>query len=291
MNRKLIGQMILLYLLWGMNWAVMTVVNRYFPPVLFVAYRFSMGAAVLVIFCMFRRIPLPERKCWPWIALSGILLMAVNNLMVQIGTKYLGAGLVAVLDYTMSVWMAILGVLFLKEKMTAHKAAGISMAVVGLCILMNVDVRGETWAIVMMIAAAVIWALSSLIVKVKLGGCSMIPMTMGQMICAAVVLDIYVMIFPQGSPQWCLPSVASLLYNGILCSALCFVIWSRMLDKMEAGTASVTVMAVPAIGVLAGVIFLHEPMTVSRAIGMILLFVGILTVVGAGLPAKKRSRK
>ena len=291
MDKKLVGPVMILYIAWGLNWVVMTVANRYFPAIVFVALRFSLGALVLILYCLIRRVPLPEKRFWPWIALSGILMMALNNLLVQIATRHLGAGLVAVLNYSMSVWTAILGMIFLHEKMTARKAGGIILALVGLFVLMRVNVSGELWAVFMMIGASVIWAVSNLITKAKLAGCSRIAMTTGQMICGAAVLDVAALVTNHDPVQWTLPGLGALVYNGVLCSAVAFVIWSRMLDKMEAGTASVTVMAVPAIGVLAGVIFLHEPMTVSRAIGMILLFVGILTVVGAGLPAKKRSRK
>lgn len=287
MDKKLIGPVLLLYLAWGLNWVVMTVANRYFPALVFVALRFSLGALVLILYCLIRRVPLPEKRFWPWIALSGILMMALNNLLVQIATRHLGAGLVAVLNYSMSVWTAILGMVFLHEKMTVRKTSGIILALVGLFVLMRVNVSGELWAVFMMIGASVIWAVSNLITKAKLAGCSRIAMTTGQMICGAAVLDLVTLVTPHDPVQWTLPGLGALVYNGVLCSAVAFVIWSRMLDKMEAGTASVTVMAVPAIGVLAGVIFLHEPMTVSRAIGMILLFVGILTVVGAGLPMKK----
>jgi len=271
--------LILLYMIWGFNWVVMTTANRYFPPILFVALRFTFGAICLLIFCRIRKIPFPETRYLPWIALSGLLLMAVGNILVQISTQYLGAGMVAVLDYTMAVWMTILAVIFLREKITLRKAAGIALSVAGLFILMQVDIHGKLWAIGLTILAAVTWAIANLIVKTKLSDCAMIPVTAWQMTFAAAVLDIYVGIFPQGTVNWCLPAVNALLYNGIFASALAFVLWSIILDRMEAGKASVAVMAVPAIGVLSGVIFLHEPMTPGIAIGMAILFAGILTVL------------
>ena len=51
---------------------------------------------------------------------------------------------------------------------------------------------------------------------------------------------------------------------------------------MEAGKASISVMAVPAVGVLSGVLVLHEPMSVSIAFGMLLIFAGVITVLRPG---------
>ena len=75
----------LLYAIWGFNWVVMKTANAYFPPVLFVAFRFLIGAAVMLSVCAWRRIPVPERKYWKWITATGILQIAVNNVCMQIG--------------------------------------------------------------------------------------------------------------------------------------------------------------------------------------------------------------
>ena len=88
MDKKLVGPVMILYIAWGLNWVVMTVANRYFPAIVFVALRFSLGALVLILYCLIRRVPLPEKCFWPWIALSGILMMALNNLLVQIATRH-----------------------------------------------------------------------------------------------------------------------------------------------------------------------------------------------------------
>lgn len=119
----------LLYAIWGFNWVVMKTANAYFPPVLFVAFRFLIGAAVMLSVCAWRRIPVPERKYWKWIAATGILQIAVNNVCMQIGMYSLTAGVVSVLNYTMPVWMAILAQLFLKERLTLRKIAGIAICI------------------------------------------------------------------------------------------------------------------------------------------------------------------
>jgi drug/metabolite transporter (DMT)-like permease len=81
---------------------------------------------------------------------------------------------------------------------------------------------------------------------------------------------------------WTTTSVIALIYTGIIASALAWFLWNYLLVKMEAGQASIAVMAVPAVGVLCGIIFLGEPMTLSIALGMAILFAGILIVLGLG---------
>ena len=74
-------------------------------------------------------------------------------------------------------------------------------------------------------------------------------------------------------------AIGALLYNGLLASAIAFVIWNYVLSNMEAGKASVAMMAVPAVGVLAGIIVLGEPMNLNRAVGMAAIIAGIIIVL------------
>lgn len=80
-------------------------------------------------------------------------------------------------------------------------------------------------------------------------------------------------------------SVGFILYNGILASALAFFLWSYVLSHMDAGKASVSILAVPVVGVLCGVVFLDETMTFTKGIGMLMILLGILAVLA---PAKQK---
>ena len=104
----MIKALILLYIIWGYNWVVMKVSTAYFPPVLFVACRALMAAAVLLLVCAFRHTFWPERKYWPWIFLTGVSQIVLNNAAMQIGIVTLSAGLVAVLNYTMPVFLSLI---------------------------------------------------------------------------------------------------------------------------------------------------------------------------------------
>lgn len=64
--------------------------------------------------------------------------------------------------------------------------------------------------------------------------------------------------------------------------SVAFILWNYILSNMEAGKASIAVMAVPAVGVLSGVLVLHEPMSLSIAFGMLLIFAGVITVLRPG---------
>ncbi|MDD4600389.1 MAG: DMT family transporter [Negativicutes bacterium] len=269
------GAIALLCLIWGLNWVVMKQANQVFPPVLFTTFRFILGSGLLLSVAYFKQIPIPRCDDWKWIILGGILQIAFFNTAVQVGMQFLSAGFSSVLSYSMPLWVTIMAHFLLGERLTKRKAAGVVMGMVGLVVLLNVSGGGDWWAIILTLAGAVAWALSSILVKLKLPHCDVLQYTTWQMVVGAVVLSMYSALFEHGTIEWGWLAVGYLLYNGILASALAFLLWTYILSNTEAGKASVSVLVIPIIGVLAGVILLHEPLYWNTVAGMALILAGI----------------
>lgn len=269
----------LIYLIWGMNWVVMKTANTFFPPITFVAYRFLFGALVLLSVWFWLHLPLPKKKYWPWIFLTGILQMGLNNIAAQTSMLTLGAGMVSVLNYSMPVFAAVMAHFLLGERLTWRKGVGIVLAIAGMAVLMDVHAGGDVTAICIGLLSAIFWGLASIFVKLKLSDVNAISLTTWQMVCASLTLLVYTTVVPQGPVIWNKESILCLLYNGVLASALAFFLWSWILQHIEVSKASVAVLAVPIVGVVGGILCLGEPMTLHIFFGMIMIMAGIYIVV------------
>lgn len=276
----------LIYLIWGMNWVVMKTANTFFPPITFVAYRFLFGALVLLSVWFWLHLPLPKKKYWPWIFLTGILQMGLNNIAAQTSMLTLGAGMVSVLNYSMPVFAAVMAHFLLGERLTWRKGAGIVLAIVGMAVLMDVHAGGDVTAICIGLLSAVFWGLASIFVKLKLADVNPISLTTWQMVCASLSLLAYTAVVPQGEVVWNAESVLCLIYNGILASALAFFLWSWILQHIEVSKAAVAVLAVPVVGVVGGILCLGEPMTLHIFFGMLMIMAGICIVVTNKRPSQ-----
>ncbi|MBR1646803.1 MAG: DMT family transporter [Selenomonadaceae bacterium] len=270
--------LVAIWLIWGLNWVVMKTANNYFPPILFVTWRFGTGALILLAVAYWRKIPLPDKKFLPWIFLSGICLIVLNNIAAQVGMQSISAGMAAVLNYTAPLWTAILAHFTLNEKLTRRKVTGIFLALIGLYVLMGLQGVDDLTAAFVIIAGAMIMAVSNILVKLKLSKCDMIQLTTWQMVFGALTLVIYSSLVPQGEINWCVESVLFVIYNGALASALAFFLWNVVLTHLQAGTASIATLVAPAVGVIGGVIFLGEPFTAHIVLGIVLIFAGIILV-------------
>lgn len=276
----------LIYLIWGMNWVVMKTANTFFPPITFVAYRFLFGALVLLSVWFWLHLPLPKKKYWPWIFLTGILQMGLNNIAAQTSMLTLGAGMVSVLNYSMPVFAAVMAHFLLGERLNWRKGAGIVLAIAGMAVLMDVHAGGDVTAICIGLLSAVFWGLASIFVKLKLADVNPISLTTWQMVCASLSLLAYTAIVPQGEVIWNTESVLCLIYNGVLASALAFFLWSWILQHIEVSKASVAVLAVPVVGVVGGILCLGEPMTLHIFFGMLMIMAGIYIVVTNKRPSQ-----
>lgn len=276
----------LIYLIWGMNWVVMKTANTFFPPITFVAYRFLFGALVLLSVWFWLHLPLPKKKYWPWIFLTGILQMGLNNIAAQTSMLTLGAGMVSVLNYSMPVFAAVMAHFLLGERLSWRKGVGIVLAIAGMAVLMDVHAGGDVTAICIGLLSAVFWGLASIFVKLKLSDVNPIFLTTWQMVCASLSLLAYTAIVPQGEVVWNTESVLCLIYNGVLASALAFFLWSWILQHIEVSKASVAVLAVPVVGVVGGILCLGEPMTLHIFFGMLMIMAGIYIVVTNKRPSQ-----
>ncbi|WP_301859538.1 DMT family transporter [uncultured Megasphaera sp.] len=280
----MIKALLLLYAIWGFNWVVMKQANAFFPPITFSCYRFLLASVVLLAVNVFLRLPVPPRRYWPWIVATGILQIAVNNGGIQMGTVSLGAGMVAVINYSMPVWMAILAYFILHEELTKRKLAGIAVCMLGLAVLMNVDTVGSVSGLVITVIAAVAWAVAGIIVKKQNQlyhgrDCTMIQYTTWQIVVGAGVLFVYSLWFEPGTVVWTPMAVACLGYNGFLASAVAFFLWNHVLTHMEAAKAGVAILGVPVVGVICGVLVLGEQLHWNSAVGMALILGGIVCIV------------
>ncbi len=280
----MIKALLLIYAIWGFNWVAMKEATLFFPPVLFSCYRFALGAAVLLAVNAWLKLPIPPRCYWKWIALTGLLGIAGNNAAMQIGIKDLDAGLVAVLNYSMPVWVAILAHFFLNERLTKRKCLGIAVSMTGLIILMHIDSLGNAASLCITVGGAIAWAAANIIIKYqnsKLHGkdCTMLQYTAWQMAVGSAALFLYTTFMETDTVNWTPMAAACLAYNGILASALAFFLWNFILTRMEAGTASIAILAVPVVGVACGIVFLGETLYVSTAAGMFLILAGIILIV------------
>ena len=272
----------LLGLIWGYNFIVMKVALDYFPPVLFSAYRFLLGAGILLLICSYKKIPLPKKSDLKWYALCGVLQTSYVFIINQLALQYLDAGLTSLLVYTMPIWFAFLAHFFIGERLTPMKILALVLGIVGLFMVMEVNPFQLDWYGVNLIAqlavlsGALAWAISNIIVKKVLHSHNKWQFSAYQMLIGAIVLFLYSFLFEQGQTTiWNWNAFMVVFYAGAIASALAFVLWFYLLSSGEGGKTTLSLLLVPVVSILSGWLFLDEVMSSISIIGIITILSAI----------------
>jgi drug/metabolite transporter (DMT)-like permease len=84
---------------------------------------------------------------------------------------------------------------------------------------------------------------------------------------------------PEAPLHWTTSLVLSLIYNVGPASAVAFLLWFMLQQRIEANVLSLIVLIVPLVGIAAGWLQLGEQPSLPDAVGMALILSGIAVMV------------
>lgn len=266
-----------LALVWGYNWVVMKIAIRYAPPVEFAALRLLLGALVLFVVLLALRKPLRPERVWPyfWIGVfqsGGFVGLATWAVLTA------GAGKVAVLSYTMPLWVAVAGWPLLGERLSKVQIAALGAALAGIILILDIwQARGSLFSDGLALLAGLSWAAGVIVSKriQREGTVDVLNLTTWQMFFGGVVVGIAALLVPEHATQWSATYIAALAYNVLGASALAYFLWVFVLQHLPARDASMGTLANPVVGIIAAWLQLGETPNVWEATGMALVVVSL----------------
>lgn len=270
----------LLALIWGYNWVVMKVGVRDCDPFTFAAIRNVLGALALFVVAALRRDPLrPQALCWT--VIFGIFQTSLFGLTVW--ALYIGsAGKTSVLTYTMPFWLLAIAWPVLGEKIAGWQWAAVALALAGLVLVLDPGNLRGVWASVLAILGGLSWAIASVLFKIiqKRHHIPLLPFTAWQALIGSIPLVLVAALVDREGPKWTGSLIGAMAYNVILASAVAWVLWLYVLDRLPAGTAGIRTLAIPVVGAASAWIQLGERPGRLEGIGLalILIALAILTV-------------
>lgn len=274
---------------WGLNWPLIKFGLAYITPLWFAATRALLGAACLfVVMAARRRLRWPARADLGLLVSVGVLQVGVNLALVHIAVQLIEAGRSVILAYTTPLWVTPLAALFLGEKLTLRKLAGVGLGIAGLAVLFGPTavVLADPASLLgnaLPVLAAMISA--GAIVHVRWRGASVNAFDLApwQVLAgAAVVMPIALIV--EGTPAitWSAPLAMVLAYNGALATA--FGLWAYVVVMRDLPAVSTAIgsLGVPVVGLLASAVILGESLSLDKGLGLALIITGVLVVTVFG---------
>ena len=142
--------LLILYVVWGSTYLGIAIAIETIPPFVMAAIRFVIAGLVLVGWSMAREgrsFTAPSRREWRDSAIVGALLLGGGMGMVSFGEQTVPSGITALLIALMPVWVAILGRVFLGERLPRLAVIGIVAGFGGVAILIGPSAFGGSGAL------------------------------------------------------------------------------------------------------------------------------------------------
>jgi drug/metabolite transporter (DMT)-like permease len=269
--------------IWGITFISTKVLLVAYSPVEILFFRLILAIVALSVASP-PRLPLGRPSIqaeWKY-ACAGLCGVTLFFVFQNVALTYTLAANVSVLLSAAPLFTALLSRTALGERLKANFFLGFGLAIAGIILIafngsfvLKLNPLGDLLSIL----AAVVWAAYSILIKTA---------NAPQQALFAVTRKVFLyglfFLLPV-LPFWgfrlglerlaALPNVFNLLFLGVLGSALCFATWNYAVHALGPVKTSVYVYLVPLVSMAAGVVWLHEPVTLVAGTGMALILAGM----------------
>ncbi|XDZ64901.1 DMT family transporter [Alphaproteobacteria bacterium LSUCC0684] len=267
---------ILVALTWGMGLVFAKAAIGHFPPILLMAFRFTVTALAMIWFFP------PPRGAFR--ALIGIAFIscAVQYSLTFSGLARLDAGVAGLIVQLEVPFLTLLGAFFLGEKTGLRKWIGIGLAFLGVYIISGEPrVAEDLGAVFLVIGGAATWAIGQALIR-KLENIDGLTLTAWIALMAAPQLFFMSAVFETGHLEAILEADwvvwGSVLYLGLVMTAIGYGMWYTLIRRNPVSQAAPFLLLLPVFTIAGGVTFLGETLTTPMLIGGAIVLAGVSSI-------------
>jgi drug/metabolite transporter (DMT)-like permease len=275
-SRKSLFYFLLVGFLWGIPYLLMKVAVEEIPPSAIVAGRTLIGAAILIPVALYRKTFKGAVLGFKYVAFYALLEMIGPWILISTAQKKIDSGLAGLLISTVPIFAAIITSLRGDHSVWQFKRMfGIVVGFIGLIAVVGIESfsgNSHPASIAMMILAAMGYSYAIIMVTTNL------PLVDGIAINGLAMAITSIFWAPLAIAQWpaqvSLKPALSLIALGVLCTALAFLIFFKLLVEIGPARGSLVTYLNTSVAVVLGVIVLDEPITIGLIVGLPLVLIG-----------------
>ena len=280
---------------WGITWPVTKAIVAQVPPLWASTIRSAIAGIALLGAAAGRAAALivPKRGDWPVVVNIALLHMVAFAALVAVGLQFITAGRSVVLGYTAPLWVVPGARLFLGERITARRAAGVGIGVAGLALMFNplaFDWSDSNAVLgnALILLGALCWAVSILHVRAHTWISTPFQLVFWEVLLATVVL-LALALLVEGPPPhiaWTAELVGLFLFASVFGVVVAYWAMATVNRSLPAVTTSLGILATPVVGTLGSAIALGEPIGMTLLVAMALILGGIAVGTTDRAPAE-----
>ncbi len=268
---------ILLAALWGASFLFTRIAVPAFGPLAIADLRTAIAALVLLSLLLWRGGAAELAPNAFRFLLLGAFNSAIPFTLFAYAVLSITAGLAAILNATVPLFAAVVGWLWLRERLTMLQWLGLAIGFAGVFWLSadgaSFKAGGHGLAIVAALLACVSYAISGSVVKLHFAHVRPLAVATGSQIAAcALLLPLTLVNLPPTMPtpvDW-----LALIALGVFCTGIAYALYFRLIARVGPTKTMAVTFLIPAFAILWGVVFLAERVTLVMLGGCAVILIG-----------------
>lgn len=258
---------------WGLAFTAIEYAVSYLDPISLASLRFAIADILFLIALV--KCPRVHRRDIPYVFVLGVLGVTVYHVFLNLGEMYIQSGVASLIISTSPIYVLVLSRIFLKERITKNKVLGVVLAFSGVAIVSKPS-YANIIGIILVLISAIAAATYTVMGKFMMKKYDSVTLTNYAMILGSIPL---IPFLPTAISECKNVSVfLSVLFLSIFSTFLGYQGWFYILKRMEASKASVFLLAIPFVSIIAGSAVLGEEITFRVIVGLFMVIAGIYLV-------------
>ena len=284
MSAAVAAEFILLAALWGASFLFMRLGTLEFGPLPTAGLRVAIASLALLPVMLSRGLWPQLRQHWKPVMICGLINSAIPFALFSFALLSISTGLSSILNATVPLFGALVAWLWLGDKPGTSRTVGLVIGFIGVALLASgkasfkPDASGAVtaWGILACLLATISYAVAASFTRRYLSGLNSLMVATGSQIGAALGLALpTLLMWPVQAPT--LKAWGALLALGILCTAVAYVLFFRLIEQLGPARAITVTFTIPVFAVFYGVTLLGETVTTW------MLFCGVIVLCGTAL--------
>ncbi|WP_431476661.1 DMT family transporter [Massilia eburnea] len=233
------------------------------------------------------------RKHWRGIGFVGVTNAALPFLLFNFAALTIPAGLSSILSATTPLFAALIGAIWLGERLTLTRMAGLSLGFGGVVLLVagklhflpQQDMLRTVLAALACLAATLLYGISGNFSKRYLAEAPPLAVATGSQMVAAVLLAGPALVWwptaPPSAKAW-----GAVLALAALCTTFAYVLFFGLIARLGASKAMSALFLIPAFGVLWGCLLLGEAFSLQMGLSCLVILAGCALTTGLVEPSR-----
>ena len=290
LNRQQLANLVLLTLVWGLNWPVMKMGVSNYPALTFRALTIMLGVPVLALALALMKVPFRvPRRYWPELLGLTVTNMLIWQVCIILAVQSLSSGRAAILGYTMPIFSAIIGSMLFHAAMSRRAWLGVGAAAMGVALLLwheLTGLAGRPAGVALALIAAGSWALGTQLLRRTRIELPTLTLSFWMTALTGTAITVLAVVFDRS--QWQMPSGPvswAIAYNAVLIFGYAHAAWFFLARGLPPVASTLSVMFIPVLGVFAGALWLGEVLHWQDFAAMVLMVGAIASVLWPSQPA------